>query len=114
MISLKVKALFYRYTGVHTARKEESAYLVSPKGVHEIYENMKHWDMNLENATGLATGTWQAKYGFARPIWRSKISYRYKRLRNLVNWFGTLYLVVKWDLRNMVNQIFDRNSHPND
>lgn len=101
-MTLKLKSLIYKYTGLYLADKEELEYITSRecwKKLMKIAKNKKN-DMSLENIQGLLIGMWQAEHGFARPSSR----YWLKKPRlfwNFINWFIVLFITIKWDLERL-------------
>lgn len=94
---LKLKALIYRYTGIHLAKKEEQAHLESV-------------DMETPMGKSIMRGLWQANNGFARPVARPLHLYRYKypKLRpiiHLIQAVATFFVVLKYDLGRLVERI---------
>lgn len=109
MLSLKSKALVYKYTGVFLAHKEENEYLQSKEFWKSLIKLMNGKDKdfaNPRNAQGLLIGLWQAKHGFARPA--SFLKYRNPRaFWKVVCWFVDLYTVIKWDIQSCLRKKFD-------
>jgi hypothetical protein len=98
---LKLKSLFYKYTGIFLAHKEENEYIDSPeywKQFAKYLNNSKLEDMSPRNVHGLMVGIWQCEHGFARPV--SFLRYKNpKFLFKTLGWFVDLYTVVKWDIQ---------------
>jgi hypothetical protein len=110
---LKLKASIYRYTGVYLAHKEQADYVDSPeywKQMAKILKSPKN-DMYPSDIHGLLIGSWQAHYGFARPIgplewsrFRIRVKYKYRFL-SIPVWFINNMVVnfisIKWDLQDL-------------
>lgn len=97
---LKYKALFYRYTGIYLAEKEENAYMRSKAGLRDINQWARALE-NQENARSIALGTWQCDNGFTRPISRL----RYVDNNKIINFFAEVHeslLAMKYDLRKLL------------
>lgn len=108
MTLLKLKRLFYRYTGVYFGHKEENKYIDSKEYWDQfikIAKNPKN-DMSLRDIHGLMVGMWQTNNGFTRPSkwmrhWRKRPRFFFK----FIFWFVDLYLVVKWDLEELYRKL---------
>jgi len=91
-MSLKTKALIYRYTGLYLAQKEEEAY------VAKCYDNTNE---RTEYGSSLIRGSWQAMNGFARissprPFWI--YTYKYKALKLPIKILHSV-IIFLWTLR---------------
>jgi hypothetical protein len=69
-MTLKLKAVIYRWTGIFLAKREEAEYLQRSDTQAKILEwsaDLK-MDMSYEDAVGLAKGLWHMRHGFHRPL----------------------------------------------
>lgn len=100
---LKLKALFYKYTGLYFASKEELDYITSNEFWKRLSKTLKHPknDMSARNVQGLLIGLWQADHGFARPMASVGRFRKPKLFWKTVNWFATLLIVIKWDIKTI-------------
>lgn len=99
-MTLKLKSLFYRYTGVYLADKEEAEYIRSGEAQQYIHTLASHPEneLTIEEATDLTIGMWQADEGFHRPM--SFLRYKNPRfIFRILGWFEELYKTIKWDLQ---------------
>jgi len=67
---LWIKAFIYRLTGIFLAHAEQQKYLSSSEGRQLITVLCLDLDLDESGAVELATGLWQAKHGFTRPLQR--------------------------------------------
>lgn len=105
---LILKGVFYRYTGVYLAQKEELEYLTSREFWDEFMRIASHPENDLypRDIQGILIGTWQIRsgYGFARPM--SMLEYRSPRLVfGPIAWFHVLFLQAQSDFRSLVAKI---------
>lgn len=71
MTILKLKAFFYRYTGVYLAQKEQHIHQLSKKYWDEFYNitaQQQSFMMSDDEVHGMLIGLWQAHNGFYRPM----------------------------------------------
>jgi hypothetical protein len=104
---LKLKSIIYKYTGIFLPHREECEYVASNEYWKQFNRILKHEnkDLSPRNIHGLLVGSWQAHNGFARPFSMRFLLLGhgrwYKPLFNVLCWFDTLYLVIKWDLQSL-------------
>ena len=93
-MKLKLKSLFYRYTGIYLASKEELEYVKSKEFWKKYLVNLEHWDdMSPRDVQSLMIGMWQCTHGFAGVMYRGK----YKFIRPFYRFFTQL----KWDIKGL-------------
>lgn len=103
---LKLKAVFYRYTGIYLADKEENDYLSSEEFWKDFERTAKSCnDCGPRNVQGLLIGIWQAKYGFARPMSRIRL-FRPLWLWRPVRSLDSFRLAMYWDLQAFFKALF--------
>ena len=111
MTILKLKSIFYRYTGIFLAYKEQRNYLQSgefSKKFSKIYNHKDH-DMNVRNTIRLIVGMWEADNGFARPFsFIGMESNLPKIVLTPIRWCVNLFTVIKWDIQDFVRTIKNR------
>jgi len=73
MTLLKLKARFYKLTGIYLAHEEENDYLCSPEfwEEHQRFLDSNANDWLPRDVQGVLIGSWQARHGFARA-WKRK------------------------------------------
>jgi len=100
-----MKAKIYQYTGIYLANKEELEYIQSKEFWKSFTKMATHKDndMSPRDIQSLLIGMWQADRGYTRPMPRFYFnSFKKPRLFwKSLNWFATLYLVIKWDLQKL-------------
>lgn len=98
MTILKLKAIFYRYTGIYLAHKEELEYITSDEGWSEFCKLLDDKEMSPKNAQGLLIGLWQAELGFDRPLLLYSLTKRPKWFWRVIAWVHCFGRVLRWDL----------------
>jgi hypothetical protein len=102
-VFLKLKALFYRYTGFYLAHREELDYITSKEFWKEFKKLYSHKDndMSPRDLQGLLIGMWQCKYGFATVMYRGK----YKILKPFFIFFSQLKMDTYWRIVEILGSI---------
>jgi hypothetical protein len=110
---LKLKAIIYKYSGLYLAYKEQSRY-VDTEGYWQDFERLTKTKprMSCENAHDLLIGLWQSHHRLVRPYYPLPPKFRkrlivFPRLRRIAEWFGTLYLAIRWDIEKIAQTIFN-------
>ncbi len=108
---LKLKSLFYRYTGIYLAQKEEDAHMALESTLESAKARVEQWgDVDLEDSLGVEIGSWQAHHGFARPMITWHWSYRFKHptIYPVVSFIANIHCglrALKWDVQRLPAQI---------
>lgn len=71
MTLLKVKAWFYRLTGIYLAHREENEYTESEEfweAFRDLLKEDNHNRLGVQAIYGILVGRWQSVNGFVRPF----------------------------------------------